>query len=106
MTAPANPADVRDNTEQRRFEIRVDGDVAGFTTYVLRSKTISFLHTEIDPSFQGRGLARELIGQALRSARGRGLNVLPFCPYVRAYIAQHSEFLDLVPKQDRPRFNL
>jgi uncharacterized protein len=43
---------------------------------------------------------------ALRSARQRGLNVLPFCPYVRGFIAKNSEFLDLVPEQDRARFNL
>jgi hypothetical protein len=48
--------DVRDNTEDRRFEIWVDGELAGFTTYVLRSGVISSLHTELNPRFQGQGL--------------------------------------------------
>jgi uncharacterized protein len=106
MTAPANAAAVRDNTNDRRFEVWVDGVLAGFTTYVLRSGVISFLHTELDPKFQGRGLGQELVGTALRSARERSLRVLPFCPYVRGYIEQNREFLDLVPEQDRARFNL
>jgi len=106
MTTPTNTADVRDNTEDRRFEIWVDGEIAGFTTYVVRSGTISFLHTELEPGFQGRGLGQELVGAALRSARQRGLAVLPFCPYVRGFIAEHSEFLGLVPEQDRARFDL
>jgi|tagenome__1003787_1003787.scaffolds.fasta_scaffold20378820_2 uncharacterized protein len=106
MTTPTNVADIRDNTEDRRFEIWVDGELAGFTTYVLRSGVISFLHTELDSRFQGRGLGQQLIAAALRSARQRALKVLPFCPYVRSFIAQNSEFSDLVPEQDRARFNL
>jgi predicted GNAT family acetyltransferase len=105
MTTPTN-AVVRDDAEDRRFEIWVDGELAGFTTYSLRSGFISFLHTELDPSFQGQGLAQELIADALRSARERGLRVLPFCPYVRGFIARNSGFLDLVPEQDRARFDL
>jgi len=106
VTAPTNAGSVRDNTEDRRFEIWVDGELAGFTTYALRSGVISFLHTQLDPSFQGRGLGHELVATALLSARERGLKVLPFCPYVRGFIAQNSEFLDLVPEQDRARFDL
>jgi predicted GNAT family acetyltransferase len=106
MTAPTNATDVRDNTDDRRFEVWVDGELAGFTTYVVRPGVISFLHTELDPSFQGRGLGQELVATALRSARERGLNVLPFCPYVRGFIEKNSEFLDLVPEQDRGRFGL
>ena len=106
MTTPTSATEVRDNTEDRRFEIWTYGELAGFTTYVLRSGVISFLHTELDPRFQGRGLGEELVAAALRSARARGLEVLPFCPYVRGFIAQNSEFLDLVPDQDRARFDL
>ena len=106
MTTPTNATDVRDNAEDQRFEIWTDGELAGFTTYVLRSGVISFLHTELDPSFQGRGLGQELVATALRSARDRGLKVLPFCPYVRGFIARHSEFVDLVQETDRVRFDL
>jgi hypothetical protein len=106
MTTPANTTEVRDNSADRRFEIWADEELAGFTTYVLRSRSISFLHTELEPRFQGRGLGQELVAAALRSARERGLEVLPFCPYVRGFIAKHPEFLDLVPEQDRPRFDL
>jgi predicted GNAT family acetyltransferase len=106
VTLPANATDVRDNTADRRFEVWVDGELAGFTTYVVRSGVISFLHTELDPRFRGRGLGQELAADALGSARQRGLKVLPFCPYVRGFIEQNQGFLDLVPEQDRARFNL
>lgn len=106
MSAPANSPVVSDNPYDRRFEVWVDGELAGFTTYVLRSGVISFLHTELDPRFQGRGLGQELVRTALQSARKRGLHVLPFCPYVLSFIEKNQEFLDLVPEQDRARFGL
>ena len=87
-------------------ELWVDGELAGFTTYVLRSGVISFLPRSSTRGFQGQGLGQELVAAALRSARRRGLKVLPLCPYVRGFIAQNSEFLDLVPEQDRARFGL
>jgi uncharacterized protein len=79
MTASTTATDVRDNAENRQFEILVDGELAGLTTYVLRSAVISFLHAALDPSFQGQGLGQELAAAALRSRRQRGLKVLPFC---------------------------
>jgi hypothetical protein len=39
--------------------------------------------------------------------RGAGLAVLPFCPFVRAFIADHTgEYLDLVPEGYRSEFGL
>jgi uncharacterized protein len=38
---------------------------------------------------------------ALAQARSDGLAVLPFCPFVRSYIAGHTEYLDLVAEDLR-----
>jgi predicted GNAT family acetyltransferase len=100
-------ATVRDNPDQHRYEIQVDGRLAGFTEYRLRDGRISFTHTEVGPEFSGRGLARKLVADELADARRRGLAVLPFCPYVRKVIAGHPEkYLDLVSGGDRARFDL
>lgn len=98
---------VRDNAAQNRFEI-YDGDqLAGFAAYHLNQDRIAFTHTEVDPQFEGRGLAKELVTQALVDVRLRGLSVLPFCGYVRGFIARNAEtYVDLVPKADRERFDL
>ena len=56
--------------------------------------------------FEGRGLASQLVRTALSDARSDGLSVLPFCPFVRSYIAGHTEFLDLVPEDMRDTFEL
>lgn len=98
---------VRDNPDEHRFEIHDDDQLAGFSEYKLTKGRIAFTHTEVDPAFSRRGLARQLVTEALDDARERGLAVLPFCPYVRKIIATSPErYLDLVPAGNRKRFKL
>jgi predicted GNAT family acetyltransferase len=97
---------VKDNAEAERFEIAVEGEVAGFAQYRKRPQLIAFVHTEIEPKFGGQGLASRLIGSGLDAARADGLAVLPFCPFVNAYIKKHPEYADLVPEAYRARFGL
>jgi uncharacterized protein len=99
-------ARVLDVPERSRFEVRVDGDVAGYSEYRRRHGLIAFIHTLIDPRFEGRGLASQLVRTALSEARSEGLAVLPFCPFVRTDIAGHREYLDLVPGDMRTKFDL
>lgn len=98
--------EVTDVPERHRFEIHVDGRRAGLVTYRLRQGRVSFLHTEIDDAYGGQGLAGVLVRTALDAARERGLAVLPYCPYVRAWIGKHPDYLDLVPVERRAEFDL
>lgn len=97
---------VRDDAEHDRYEVLQDGTLAGFAQYRKRGSLIAFIHTEIDPAYGGRGLGTELIKGALDDARAQGLDVLPFCPFVRAYIEKHPAELDLVPESRRGDFDL
>jgi uncharacterized protein len=97
---------VEDNPGQHRFEIRVDGEVAGFAEYHLHETQAAFTHTEVAPAFGGQGLASTLIQAALDQARQRGWQVEPFCPFVRAFIGKHPEYRDLVPAAQWARFGL
>jgi uncharacterized protein len=97
---------VADNPAEARFEIRADGEVAGFVAYRLRGGTITFLHTETDDRFRGQGVAGRLIQYSLDSARERHLAVLPYCPFVNRWIAEHPGYEDLVPEGERERFGL
>ncbi len=92
--------------ERDRFTITVDGSQAGFAQYREQPGQVTFVHTETDPAQQGRGLASQLIAHALQDARRRDLAVLPYCRFVRDYIAGHREYLELVPERWRARFGL
>jgi uncharacterized protein len=67
---------------------------------------LSSVLTVVDPVFEGHGVASILIHDALKDARHRGLAVLPFCPFVNAYIEQHREYAELVPESQRGAFGL
>lgn len=103
MSAAANVADA---PQRERFEISLGDEVVGFTDYHRSPRAIALIHTEVDPAREGEGLASKLIRFALDSARAEGLEVLPFCPFVRGFIESHSEYLDLVPAARRAEFRL
>jgi uncharacterized protein len=92
---------VRDAPDRSRFEITVNGELAGFAEYRSRPDHLTFTHTEVSESFQGRGLAGRLIRTALDTARRRGLRVIPLCPYVAGFIRKHQDYLDLVDDRYR-----
>ena len=96
----------KDNPDEHQFEIYVDDELAGFTVCSARPGLRAFIHTKIDPAFEGRGLGGQLITAALDKSRAEGYEVLPFCTFVEHFIATHAEYLDLVPEDQRKRFGL
>ncbi|MBS1889540.1 MAG: N-acetyltransferase [Actinobacteria bacterium] len=97
---------VADAPERERFEVTVDGELAGFLVYRLRRGLLALVHTEVEGGFEGRGLGGRLARFALDQAREQGLAVLPFCPFVNGWIKRHPEYVDLVPPAYRANFNL
>jgi predicted GNAT family acetyltransferase len=104
--AVAERIEVADAPDRDRYELSMDGEVVGFTAYATCPGLIAFIHTEVDERLQGRGLGDRLIRFALEDARAQGLAVLPFCPFVKAFIERHREFEALVPDTYREQFGL
>ncbi|MDT7648322.1 MAG: uncharacterized protein QOC75_5322 [Pseudonocardiales bacterium] len=100
---PDSPGEilVRDAPDLSRFEITVDGKLAGFTEYHAPPGRIVFTHTEVDEAHQGQGLAGRLIRAALDGSRRKGLEVTPLCPYVANFIRRHPDYLKLVDEAHR-----
>jgi len=81
----------------RRYLATVDGKVVGEAEFMLTPDLIVFTHTEISGAFEGQGVGSALVRWALDDARARGYQVVPSCPFVRAFIGRHSqEYGDLV----------
>jgi uncharacterized protein len=97
---------VTDNPAESRYELRLGGELAGFVMYHLRGQQINLIHTQVDPRFQGAGLATHLARFSLDDARERNLAVLPSCPYIRSWLRNHPEYADLVPDARRAEFGL
>lgn len=92
---PAN-ATVVDSFEHSRYEILIDGEVAGFLNYRRTPTHIDLQHTDIKQGFQGLGLASRLAAGALDNVRAEGVRVVVSCPFVTQYVADHGQYADLV----------
>jgi predicted GNAT family acetyltransferase len=77
------------NADASRYEIRTDDVLAGFAEYDQRHGSIRFTHTEVDPAFQGQGLAGKLAQAALTDAAKSGAAIVPLCPYIAKYLETH-----------------
>jgi uncharacterized protein len=92
--------------ENRVFEILEGGKVAGTAEYLPAEGAMAITHVIVRPEFGGRGYGSKLAMAALDEARENGLEVLPFCWFVREQLKQHPEYLALVPAEQRRRFGL
>lgn len=86
---------VVDNPAAQRFETTVDGLLC-VLEYRIDGKTLVLRHTEVPAALGGRGIAAALATFAMDSARERGMDVMPNCSYVAAWILRHPAYADLV----------
>lgn len=97
---------VVDNRQAGRFELRLDGETAGYLTYERADDTVSLVELTTDLRRAGQGLGLTLVRGALDAVSAEGKSVLPVCPFVRDFIQRHPVYLDLVPPDVRHQFNL
>lgn len=89
---------VEHKPEQNRFEILVDGVVAGHADYTVVGGVRDFDHTVTDPAFRGQGVAGTLVAAALDATRAEGVTIATSCSYVEKFVAQHPEYRDLLAR--------
>ena len=99
-------ASVVDNRQAGRFELRVDGETAGYLTYERAGDAVSLVELTTDLRRAGQGLGLTLVRGALDAVSAEGKSVLPVCPFVRDFIQRHPVYLDLVPPDVRHQFDL
>ena len=88
---------IRDNADEERWELLVDGELAVFSTYHDSAHSPAGhgnrrTFTETQDGFEGKGLASQLVQAELEDARDRGFEINPKCPFVRGWLERHPEF--------------
>jgi len=79
------------------FLAEEDGVRMGYLSYEWASDTVfAIMHTVVEPSFQGKGVARELLNAAVAFARENGYKIRPVCPYAEKVLNRDSSFTDIV----------
>ncbi|QCX27796.1 GNAT family N-acetyltransferase [Nocardioides jishulii] len=94
----AHDIKVTRNPDRNRYEATFDGEstVAGFVDYQETHELIVLTHTEVDPTFEGRGVANSLARAALDDVRQRGLKALVTCPFIIRWLRGHPEYRELL----------
>jgi predicted GNAT family acetyltransferase len=95
---------VKDHPAEHRYEITVAGRTAGYSAYLDRpggeggGQRRVFIHTEIDPNYEGQGLGSILVKGALADVRASGRRAVAVCPFVSVYLKRHPEEDDIVDR--------
>ena len=93
----AGMTEVTHNPGQSRYEAHVDDVLAGVAVYQLSDQLVVITHTEVEPAYEGQGIGSALTRFALDDVRRDGARkVLPLCPFVKDWMAQHPDYDDLV----------
>ncbi|MFF4894333.1 GNAT family N-acetyltransferase [Micromonospora chersina] len=96
-TSTATAITVTRNAARHRYEAFAGGpEVAGFVDYQETSELVVLAHTEVDPSFEGRGVGSALARAALDDIRERRLKALVICPFILSWIRRHPEHVDVL----------
>jgi uncharacterized protein len=94
MNETAGPAVHHDEAAQR-FVVDLDGH-QGVLEYTLAQGVMRLVHTGVPAAIGGRGVAANLVRNALDFARARGYKVRPDCSYAEAWMQRHPEQQDLL----------
>lgn len=86
-----------------RYEALTEGVVAGHLEYALNAGWIVLVHTYVEPGFAGAGIGSVLVRGALDDIRAKGKRrVVAQCPFVKAWLARHHEYDDLLDEPAEP----
>jgi uncharacterized protein (DUF924 family) len=81
------------------FEARLDGHAIELD-YLQRGDQLVFHHTGTAPALRGLGLAAQIVEHALQWAAPQGLQLIPSCSYVAAYLGRYPRWQRLQEASD------
>ena len=74
--------EIENNEAASRWEVKLDARVIAFVEYKSRPDRVTFIHTEVDPDFEGKGIGSRLARTVLDDAVARDLRVTLYCPFI------------------------
>jgi predicted GNAT family acetyltransferase len=87
---------VKENFEQRRFELPITDDAFAAAYYRIEDGRVSLIHTEVPSEFSGQGIASQLAQGTFELLRESGRKAIPRCPFMSRFLMRHPEFADVV----------
>lgn len=95
--------EITHNLQTHRFETVEDG-ITGYVEYEPYSGGIDITHTIVPKAIGGRGIAADLVKEALEYAGVNGLKVIPTCSYVRVYLERYKDQYGHLEEKSESKF--
>lgn len=89
---------IEHETAGNRFVTKMEGEEAFISYDMANGTTLNLLHTEVPPSFEGKGVASALARFAFDYAREKGYRVTPTCEFLSSWIQKHHEYDDIIER--------
>lgn len=90
--------ELTNNKKQHQYEFHIDGYIPRIEYILSKNGEIHLTHTEVPVGLEGKGIGSQLVEKTLADIKERGLQVVPLCPFVVAYIQRHPEWKQIVMK--------
>jgi uncharacterized protein len=92
---------VSNNKAALKYDASIDGDLAGFTNYLLHDDRVIFTHAEVYPRWEGRGVGSALARGALDDVIAQGKTITPLCPFIVSFVRRNPAYLEHVDSEHR-----
>ncbi|MFL5578140.1 MAG: GNAT family N-acetyltransferase [Gemmatimonadaceae bacterium] len=101
QTRPTGPRDpqmptIEHDADGAKFFAALPEGEAYLSYEELDGRVLDLLHTIVPSRAQRHGVGASLVRAALDYARENDYRIVPSCPFVRAWLAEHPEARDLV----------
>lgn len=83
--------DVAHDAPLNRYELKTDHGLA-MAVYRQEGNSLIFMHTEVPPADEGKGIGSRLVRAALDDTRRRGLKAVPACSFVFDFMRRYPEY--------------
>lgn len=98
---PAGQAvEVVHDTDNRFYELLVDGESAGLVVYGTDGDRYVFTHTFIAEGYRGRSLSQVLLRGVLDDIRARRATVTNYCPVLDRFLEKNPEYIPLIDSRN------
>lgn len=78
------------------FIVKADGKRVAEITYVNAGETGFIIdHTEVDESLRGQKVGDQLLAEAVKYARGKGLQIFATCPFALKKLQENADYADV-----------
>jgi predicted GNAT family acetyltransferase len=89
-------ATVQNNEAESRFELEIDGKLSISEYQYVNAHTIALVHTEVDPSQEGKGIGSQLTKGVFEYVEQHNMKIVSLCPFVSTYLKRHPEWNRIV----------